>query len=292
MHPPAVDGREQGDRLVLLEVPREVAVEQVDIGLCVALGGDHLAGPVGADPGPQVAQHGPVAALGPPAAAAQRMAVRRVEAQARGRGGHLVDVDAVDVALGPQEAQHDVAHRPPPQGRRRAHRGEFLARAVLLGVGRPVLALGGGRDAEGFEVLEVRVPQAAVDVGHDADARLLERLDPVGETVFRREVVRVVVVKRDLVPVVPVQRRRDAEVFGERLDGLDDAVGVAARDGPDGDVLHPVGRVGAVLAGTPWPPGRVGLDPGAVEEGEVEPVAAERLDHEFARLLPRRAGDA
>ena len=132
--------------------------------------------------------------------------------------------------------------------------------------------------------------------GHDFDARGAERFEGVGQLVLDGEVVRVVVVERNLVPVVEVHRACRAE-FSR---GAHDLVGhgfipVLAR--PPAVVLHPrpppmrvgfepQGEVLAAVFVDFGQPARLGERPRAVEHRRVVPVAVEGLpDTDAVELL-------
>jgi len=210
-----------------------------------------------------------------------------------GRGrGNLVYVDALH-AVFILEPQHDFFHLVLPQRRHRAHDPEFYRRAVafLAAVafykGGAVLHFGDGGQSHARELAIFRapvmgVPKSAVDIGHHENVGVLQFAHGLGEAVLYREIVRIVVVKGNLVPVVPVEPDGNLQERGEGLHPGNHLLRGAAGLGPRAQFPHPERRVGAAAFAQPGPPLRLRFYPGLVPLRGVIPVALEQSPHRFS----------
>ena len=180
-----------------------------------------------------------------------------------------------------------------PQLSRRAHNPELdrrtvgLFTAVSLDDGRSVFVLRarGERDRRELPVFETAIaliPDSAVDIRHDVNIAVFLKVGDRLREPVERFVMRIIVVKRVHVPVVPVNCAREskrvaelADLFGKR--GL--FAGVAD---PDVHFLKPLRDVGSPfrsekLAGIPR---RLFPNPIAIEDRRVEPVSLKRFQNE------------
>ncbi len=218
----------------VLPVPREVTVEPRDERLGVAFCGK---GTVGGHLPSDALEQLPVAFV-PPVAPAERVPVRGVKAQHRGRRRDLIDIHGVDTVF--REQPYDnLVHLVLPQFGRWAHHGKPHGTSVLLfaaihfAVRVAVLVFCGGSPGYRAELVVLhtpvaRIPQAPVDIGHHKHARFPEALHTFREARLDREVVGVVVIKRNLMPVVPVETNRHTAVLRELLHRRYDLLRTAA----------------------------------------------------------------
>ncbi len=226
--------------------------------------------------------------------------MRGIKAQSRLGGGNLVDVDAADTVL-VEQPKHDVPDPVLPQGRSRTHDCQRdavavgLFAAIAFGARLAVFVLRRGGQSRLCELpilgaLVARVPQPAVDVGHRVNAGGLQFRDALSEVLLDREVVGIVVVEGNLVPVVPVKAGRQAARLGE-LSDLRNAVGCSAsRHDPGGQLSHPFGGVLAAIGSKRRPPSSFPHRPGAVDLRCVEPVASQKLPTGVAGQVEADAG--
>ncbi len=229
-------------------------------------------------------------------AAAQRMTVLRVHAKLGCGGGDLVDVDPAH-ALVAQQSQHDFADLVLPEARCGTHHGQadrfavgFLA-AVAFDKGLAVLLLGGRRQgarAEG-EILTTpvaRIPKPSVDVGHGEHAAALQVRHGSGEVGLCGEIVRVIVVEGDLVPIVPMKANRQLEGIVETLHGLHAIARGAPRHHPGAQLAHPQRGVRATFGGQARPPACLASSPASIDRCRVEPIAPQDLPDGLAARFP------
>ncbi len=150
--------------------------------------------------------------------ASQRVPVGLVHARFRRGCRYLIDVHAAVPAF-VREPKDDVADCVLPQGRTGAHDCKAdgllvgLLAVVLLDERSAIWMLGGPRQRQFgeqviFRTAIVSVPQSAVDVGHGVNAGSLQLCYAAGKPLLRGEVMRVIIVKRHLVPIVPMEPYR------------------------------------------------------------------------------------
>src|ERR1035437_1796222 len=97
-----------------------------------------------------------------------------------------------------------------------------LFAVVGFEIRRAVALLRGGGQGEPAELIIlgatiVCIPQPAIDVGHDENTGGFQISDALGEASLGGKVMRVVVVERNLVPVIPVKTERHTEEVAELL---------------------------------------------------------------------------
>ena len=230
---------------------------------------------------------------------------------------HLVNIHSVHHILIGQPF-HNSGKLAPPYGTLRAHDRKFcqppvrLMRSVAFGIGAAVLCLcrrgrGVGCIAPDIPPAIVRIPQAAVDIGHDMHLMAVQCLHAFAQPLLHGKIMGKIVVEGNPVPVVQVVSNGHAQRI-RKLDGLAHP-GIPRRllGRPDADgygigigvvighpvhnvqrhVAHPCRRIGPSMRRKPGSR----LHKGAVDLRHIVPIALKTLPYQAACQRKRGCGN-